>query len=354
MADTRRVVTVDGEGTVEIVEEPVPEPGPGEVLVEVAASLVTPGSGVTPVARRRENPDPDPDRDRSRRGYQAAGRIAGLGEGVNRVAIGDRVACMGSGYAYHADAVVVPVNLTVPLPEGVSYDAGAFNHLAATGLHAVRRGDVGVGEFVAVAGLGLVGQLTGQIAGIAGGRVAGIDLLEGRVERARAVGIDRAVPAGDGADPVGAVREFTGGRGIDCGVVAFGGEATPAFDQLVEMTRTAPDGHRYGRIVVVGGAHIEYDFPTALGNMDVRASSRPGPGYHDEAWERGADYADTYRGDIEWTTRRNLEESLRLIDEGALSVEELITHRLPLSDAAAGYDALIETPDEALGVVFRP
>jgi len=362
MEETRRVVTVDGEGAIELAEEPVPEPGAGEVLVDVEASLVTPGSGAAPVARRRQ--DPDPDREPRRRGYQAAGRVAGLGEGVDRFAVGDRVACMGSGYAYHADAVVVPANLTVALPSGVSYEAGAFNHLAATGLHAVRRGEVSVGEFVAVAGLGLVGQLTGQLAGVAGGRVAGVDLLGGRVERARAVGFDRAVRAEggddgsgsdvDAEDPVAAVRAFTGGRGIDCGVVAFGGEATPAFDQLVEMTRTAPDGHRYGRIVVVGGAHIEYDFPTALGNMDVRASSRPGPGYHDPEWERGAGYPTAYRGDAEWTTRRNLEESLRLMETGALEIEPLITHRLPLSEAAAGYDALIETPDEALGVAFRP
>jgi len=350
--DERRVVTVDGEGRIGIAEEPVPDPGAGEVLVEVEASLVTPGSGAAPVARRRE--DPDPGAEPSKRGYQAAGRVAGLGEGVERFAPGDRIACMGSGYAYHADAVVVPQNLCVTLPGDTSYEEGAFNHLAATGLHAVRRGEVGIGEFVAVMGLGLVGNLTGQLAGIAGGRVAGVDLIGGRVERARTVGFDRAVRAGEGTEPVEAVREFTDDRGIDCGVVAFGGEATPAFDQLVEMTKEAPDGHRYGRIVIVGGAHVEYDFPTALGNMDVRASSRPGPGYHDPGWERGADYPDTYRGDAEWTTRRNLEESLRLIDEGTLDVESLITHRFPLAEAAAGYDALIETPGEALGVVFRP
>lgn len=350
MAGNRRVVTVDGTGEISLIEEPVPEPGPGEVLVDVEASLITPGSGAEPVRRRRE--DPDPGRGRSKRGYQAAGIVAGVGPGVERFSVGDRVAGMGAGYAYHADAIVVPVQLCVSLPSEVSFDEGAFNHLAATALHAVRRGEVAIGEYVAVMGLGLVGQLSGQLARIAGGRVAGVDLLPGRVARAEAVGFGCALTS-DG-EPVTAVREFTGDRGIDCGIVAFGGDGTEAVDQLVGMTKTAPDGHRYGRIVVVGGAHIAYDFPTALGNMDLRASSRPGPGYHDPEWERGATYPDTYRGDIEWTTNRNLTECLRLIADGRLDVEHLITHRLPLSEAAAGYNALLEDPDAALGVIFHP
>lgn len=350
MADTRRVVTVDGTGEIVVEEEPTPTPGAGEVLVDVEASLITPGSGAEPVRHRRA--DPDPDRASSKRGYQAAGRITGFGDDITEFERGDRVACMGSGYAYHADAVVVPKNLCVHLPDGVTFAEGAFNHLAATGLHAVRRGEIAIGEHVAIMGLGLVGQLTGQLARLSGGRVAGVDLLAGRVESALDVGFDHAVTAD--ADPVASVRAFTDGRGIDCGVVAFGGDASEAFGQLVEMTRTAPDGHRYGRVVVVGGAHIAADFPTALGNMDVRASSRPGPGYHDGAWERGEGYPTEYRGDIEWTTHRNLAESVRLMAEDRLDVSSLITHRFPLDEAAAGYDVVLENPGEALGVIFEP
>ncbi len=343
-------MTVDGEGTIYLADEPCPTPGRGEVAIDVKASLITPGSGATPVANRRS--DPDPDREHRKRGYQAAGRIRDLGPDVDIFEVGDRVACMGSGYAFHADVDVVPQHLVVPLPDGVSYAEGAANHLAATGLHAVRRGAVSVGEFVTVVGLGLVGQLTGQLAGIAGGRVAGVDLLDGRVRTARSVGFDLAVSADE--DAVDTVRSFTDDRGIDCGVIAFGGEGTAAFEQLLEMTKTAPDGHRYGRIVIVGGAHVAADYPTALGNMDVRAASRPGPGYHDSDWERGMSYPTSYRGDIEWTTRRNLLESVRLIDEGRLDVESLITHRFDLEDASAGYDVLIDDPNEALGVVFEP
>jgi threonine dehydrogenase-like Zn-dependent dehydrogenase len=351
MSGLRRIAVVDGEGTVSVVEEDVPEPGDGEVLIDVEASLITPGSGASTVGERRE--DPDQSRQDLKRGYQGAGVVSTTGDGVATFDPGDRVACMGGRYAYHADAVVVPQNLVVPLPEGVSFEEGAFNHLAATGLHAVRRGDVQVGEFVSVVGLGLVGRLTGQIAGIAGARVAGVDRLAGRVEAALEGGFDHAVAASE-TDSVEAVRDFTDGRGIDCGFVCFGGDGTQAFEQLIGMTKEAPDGHRYGRIVVVGIARIDHEYPLDLGNMDVRASSRPGPGYHDQEWERGADYATTYRGDLEWTTRRNMAASLRLIDEGDLDVASLITHRFPLSAVEAGYDALLESPGETLGVVIEP
>ena len=107
-------------------------------------------------------------------------------------------------------------------------------------------------------------------------------------------------------------------------------------------------------MVIVGGATVEQRFPVPLGNVDLRSSSRPGPGYHDEAWERGAAYPDTYSGVIEWTTRRNLEACVRWMDTGDLDVESMITHRLPLEDAATGFEAMLESPGETVGVVLEP
>lgn len=350
MDEVRQVVTADGAGRIDLVEEPISSPGAGEVVVEVEASLITPGSGAYHVGRRRT--DPDPDFEPEPQGYQAAGRVVELGPDVDALAIGDRVACMGTGYASHADYDVVPQNLCVPLPDDVTAEAGAFNHLAATGLHAIRRGDVRIGEEVALVGLGLVGLLTGQLAQIAGARVAGIELLDSRLDYADRLGFEHVI-RGDSA-PVESVRSATDGRGIDCGFLTFGGEASEAFDDLVAMMRRAPDGHQYGRIVIVGAVRLEYDFPTRLGNVDVRPSSRPGPGYHDPAWERGADYPDTVRGDIEWTTRRNIAACLRLIADGRLDVDSLITHRFPLAEAERGYEALIEDTSDALGVILEP
>ena len=82
-----------------------------------------------------------------------------------------------------------------------------------------------------------------------------------------------------------------------------------------------------------------------------RASSRPGPGYHDEAWEFGRDYPPVF---IHWTTRRNLEECLLFAAKKRLDYSALITHRMPLGDAPAGCEELIQHPDKAMGVILNP
>src|SRR5690606_9389675 len=145
MPRNRRVATVDGQGRVAVREEPVPDPGPGEILVENRCSLISAGTEIGALKNHRENPDsgipPRPF------GYQSAGRVAALGPSAeNRFRIDQRVACMGAGYALHATHVCVPVNLCVPLPDEVSDEDGAFNHLAATALQAIRRAEPLLGE----------------------------------------------------------------------------------------------------------------------------------------------------------------------------------------------------------------
>ena len=83
----------------------------------------------------------------------------------------------------------------------------------------------------------------------------------------------------------------------------------------------------------------------------MRSAARTGPGYHDEAYEHGADYPRTF---VEWPTQRNMEECLRAIERGALKVRQLYTHEFALGDIAAAVDVLVESPDAALGVILKP
>ena len=62
-----------------------------------------------------------------------------------------------------------------------------------------------------------------------------------------------------------------------------------ALKETVTHMRQAPDTHRSGRIVLVGGATVTHRFGADLGNLDLRSAARTGPGYHDKAWERGTD-----------------------------------------------------------------
>ena len=344
----RKYAAVTGDGRVVVEEGPVPEPGRGELLVEVRASLISPGTEMGFVKARRERPDPSaPTRPF---GYANSGVVLDVGEGCEGFEPGMRVACMGAGYALHATHACVPKNLCLPLPENVSFEEGAFCHLAATALQAIRRTAPELGEWGAVVGLGIIGQIACQLARLSGCFVMGLDLLPRRLEIALKNGLDRAVNVSE-EDPVEAAMEFTEGEGLDWAIIAFGGEATEALSKVASMMKTAPDGHKMGRITVVGGCEARLRFPVPLGNLDIRASSRTGPGYHDERWERGADYPPVF---VRWDTRRNLRLVLRLISEGRLNVKSLITHTFPLDRAPEACELLIERPNEALGVILKP
>lgn len=345
---TRRVAAIDGCGQFVLIKEDVPELKPGQVLVENKATVISPGTELGEVPNRRANPNPDA---RVRRfGYSSAGVVLEVGEGCEDIEVGSELACMGGGYAYHSDFVAVPRNLTTPKPAGLSFEEAAFAHLAATSMHAIRRVDVGLCEHFLVVGLGIVGQIAVQLAAAAGAHVAALDRLENRLELADQGGAE-LVMGGTGDEPE-RVREFTRGYGLDCALIAFGGDATAVVEMIAGMMKVAPDGHRMGRLGIVGGAQFQTKgWPVNVGNMDIRPSSRPGPGYHDDAWEHGRDYPPVF---VQWTTQRNMEDCLRLAEAGKLDFEMLVTHRLPLDDFAEGAEALVSNPASALGVVLKP
>lgn len=344
----RRVGSIDGHGAGICVEQEVPELRAGEVGVRVHASLISPGTELRGVAAQRSSPDPGK---RPRPfGYANTGVVEQLGAAVEQFEAGDRVACMGAGYALHTDYACVPQNLCVRVPAGVAMEEATAAHLAATALQAVRRAAPEFGENGMVMGLGLVGQLGAQLAQLCGSHILGVDRLPLRTHVAEQAGIDRAVLA-TGEDPVAAAADFTQGWGMDYGLIAFGGDATQAFEQVYQSLKTTPDGHRMGRIVIVGGAEITHGFAAALGNVDVRSSARTGPGYHDEEYERGANYPQVF---VPWTTQRNLIECLRAVAAGKLRIAPLLTHEFALADIALAVDALVDAPDKTLGVVLKP
>ena len=348
MKGKRIIAARMGNGHIGLIEGDIPPVKAGSVLVAVHASLVSPGSGVggwRGLRRRRENPAPDA---RPRPfGYANSGVVAEVGDGVKELKEGDRVACMGGGYALHTNYAVIPHNLCVPLPDKATFAHGSYGHLAATALQALRRGQAEFGESVAVVGLGVLGQLTGMVYKLAGNFVIGWDTIPFRTEIAQKWGIDAvAVPGVD--DEVAVTREFTNGYGVDAAVIAFGGDANTAIEGLHKCFKRTTDGHMMGRIMVPGNAAFEY--PRHLTNMDIRRVARTGPGYHDEAWEYGPDYPPVH---MRWTTQTNLKLCMRLMAEGRFKVDSVTTHVIPLEDVDAQISEAIEEPDKMLGVIFE-
>jgi threonine dehydrogenase-like Zn-dependent dehydrogenase len=347
MAGKRIVAAKIGNGTLGLVEEDIPPVVPGGVLVEVKASLVSPGSEVGGWRNLRdEAANPVPLDAPKTFGYANAGIVAEVGAGVADLKVGDRVACIGDGFAQHTDWAVVPHNLCTPLPSNCSFIQGAYAHLAATGVQAVRRSQPELGEYFCVVGLGLVGQLTARLLQLSGAFVMGWDPISFRLARAKAWGIDAVAQPG-GETEIGLTKEFTAANGLDGAVLAFGGNGDGAYRQLFKCMKSSPDGHQMGRIVILGGASV--NIPMRATNLDIRRSGRTGPGYHDPKWEFGDDYPATF---MRWTTKTNLRLALRLISERKLDVDGLTTHAIPLREISAGIGRALDDPDAMLGVVF--
>ena len=126
-------------------------------------------------------------------GYSAAGIVEEVGDEVNGIRIGDRVAVAGAGYANHAELNVVPKNLVALMPEDVLFEEAAYTTVASIAMQGVRLARPQLGEHVVVVGLGLVGLLTVQLLKANGCRVLGIDLDDSKVKKVLETGLDVGV-----------------------------------------------------------------------------------------------------------------------------------------------------------------
>ncbi|HUF38426.1 MAG TPA: bi-domain-containing oxidoreductase [Anaerolineales bacterium] len=360
-------------GETYIEDVPIPSPGPGFALVRTAASVISAGTErmVVDFARKslagKARARPDLVRqfvDKARRegfltaldaartrldrpmplGYSSAGTVVALGEGLQRFKVGDRVACGGGGWAVHAEYAVVPQNLLAPVPDGVPFEQAAFATLGAIALHGFRLSGAGLGEQVAVIGLGLLGRLAAAIAGAAGCRVLGVDLDPERVAAAEAAGL-RAVgrdAGGETAEETAAA--FTAGYGFDAVLIC----ADTTSDDPVELAGEIARDR--ATVVAIGAVGQRLPRRTYFAKELTFLNSRSyGPGRYDPEYEeKGRDYPIGY---IRWTEGRNLSTTLDLLAAGAIDLSPLITHRFPLDRAPEAY-RLIRGEEPFLGVVL--
>ena len=125
-------------------------------------------------------------------GYSGAGIVVDKHATVPDLEIGERVAYGGEGTG-HGETVHAGRNLVVKVPESIPFEHACFATLGSIALNAVRIANVGLGDTVAVIGLGIVGQLIAQLVRLQGGVVIGVDLRPDRVEIARRLGAAHAI-----------------------------------------------------------------------------------------------------------------------------------------------------------------
>ncbi len=276
-------------------------------------------------------------------GYAGAGVIAETHPTVHDLQVGQRVAYGGEGTG-HGEAIMTGRNLVARIPDAVGTEEAAFATLGSIALHAVRNAELSLGDSVAVIGLGLVGQLVAQLARAQGANVIALDLDPTRVELARVLGAPVGILGGD--DVIPAVLAATDGRGVDCTIIAAAAKSTGPALQALGMTRER------GRVVVVGAVDLQFPYHLMFRKeLTVRMSRAYGPGSYDERYERGGqDYPFAY---VRWTENRNMEEFLRRIAIGDVQVSPLISHRLPLEDAATAYATIMDPTVRTLAVVLE-
>ncbi|MDX6511268.1 MAG: hypothetical protein QOE36_772, partial [Gaiellaceae bacterium] len=265
-------------------------------------------------------------------GYSAAGVVVEVGAEVEGFAPGDRVACAGAGIANHAELIDVPVNLAVRIPPDLGTREASTVTLGAIALQGVRRAEPTLGETVLVIGLGILGQLTAQLLRAAGTRVVGADLDPARVDRAVENGMEHGISAADD-DVVDRVQKLTGGFGADAVIVTA---ATPSNDVVRQAMQAC---RRKGRVVVVGDIGLGIQRSDMYEKeLDLLMSTSYGPGRYDPTYEEeGRDYPLAY---VRWTENRNMEEYLRLLADGRVSLANLRAETYEVGDAPEAYAAL--------------
>lgn len=236
-------------------EVPDPEPGPGEVLVEVAAAGVNRAD-----LMQRQGQYPPPPGASATLGLEVSGTVAALGPGDTAGwTVGDRVCALLAGGGY-AEKVVVPAGQVMPVPAGVDLvDAAALPEACATVWSTVfMAAALRPGEVLLVhGGSSGVGTAAVQIAVGVGARVAVTASTAAKLDACRSLGADVAVDY-TREDFVAAVKEATGGRGADVVLDVVGG---PYLARNLDVL--APDG-RLVQLATQGGPRAEIDLSALM------------------------------------------------------------------------------------------
>jgi L-iditol 2-dehydrogenase len=339
-----------GRDDVRIETVPVPEIGPGEVLIRVHTCGIC-GTDLKKIATGSHSAP-------RIFGHETAGMIAAVGEGVRDFAAGDRVVAFhhipcgecyycrhkvfaqcpvykrvgctagfepsGGGFAEYVRVMdwIVRGGL-VKIPADVSYEQASFIEPVNTCMKGIETLRLQAGETVLVIGQGPIGLLLGYLAKRAGARVITSDLYQQRLTMSKSLGLGETLDARRD-DTVKVVRERTEGRGADAAILAV------AANQLIRpaLEATRPGGRT---MLFAQTVHAEAAIDAAA--ICVEEKSLLG------SYSASVDLQD---------------ESVRFVLDRELDLTRIITHRFPLSQAVEALHLAAHPQPDSLKVVVQP
>ena len=329
---------------VRLEEMPVPEIGPGELLLKVEASGLC-GSDVMEWYRIQRAP--------MVLGHEVSGEVVQVGAGVDRYKEGDRMVvthhvpcnachwCLNNrhtacdtlhqtnfdpgGFSEYLRIPQINVDRGIfPIPDHVPYEEASITEPLACVYRGQKRANLQPGQNVLVLGSGLAGLLHINLARALGaGRIIATDMVDYRLQAARRLGADTTFPATE--DVPARLREANDGRLADLVIVCTG--ALPALNQALQSVE------RGGTVLFFAPTEPGVSLPVSINDVFFR---------------NDVTLTTTYAG-----APADLATALEMIGSGRVQVGQMISHRLGLAEAGLGFKLTAEAGD-SLKVIIQP
>ena len=317
---TMQAAVFAGPKQIRIEERALPEPGPGQVRVRLEGCGVC-GSNL-PVWEGR--PWFHYPLEPGAPGHEGWGRVEALGEGVEGVDVGDRVAAFSlHAYATHDVAAADRVVKLPPELDGVPFPGEPLG----CAMNVFRRSAIERGQTVAVVGIGFMGALLTGLAVQAGARMFAVSRRPFALDVARRLGAEEAFSLESSGAAIEAIRARTGGAGCDRVIEAIGLQAP--LDLAAELTKVR------GRLIIAG-YHQD-----GLRQVNM------------QLWNwRGLDVINAHERD-EAVYVHGMGEAVEAAQQGRLDPTSLYTHTFDLSEIGEALRTSAERPDGFMKALVR-
>jgi len=343
MGAMTRSLYFNGPRSLTIEDEPLRAPGPDDVVIEALVSGISAGTelnvfrGLAPQWRQHMDPvtrlflDGGADWNwPARYGYAMVGRIAEAGAAVTSVKLGDLV----YAYAPHGRHAVLNEKAVIPLGDLEDAELGVFFSNLNTAYNGVLDANLPLGADVVVSGLGVIGQIVVRLLKRGGARtVIGVDGIDLRRDLATQGGADHVLHPGQ--DKIAeTVRQLTEGRGADAVIEVSG--ATPALNEAI---RTVGFNGLVVAMSWYGGTFESLSLSGEFHHNRPRiVSSQVGS-------------VNPFLGPL-WSVPRRARVAREYLSSYAGDLKGFITHRVPLQEAARGYQLLDQGSPEVMQVLI--